>query len=1138
MNTDRWNRINEIFLAVVDLPVNDQPANLDAECHDDEQLRAEVELLLAGDCDDESFLAPVSEIPGMCALTNDVEDPLLGRRVSHFQIQSLLGSGGMGRVYLATRVEDYFEQVVIKFLRRELGGEEMLRRFRNEMQIQAELGGHPNIARLLDAGATEDGYPFLVMEYVDGVEIDEFCEQHNPSISDRLRLFRVVCATVQFAHQHAVIHRDLKPSNILVTATGEPKLIDFGIAKLLEEDGPEVQTQTAYRALTPHYASPEHLKGKTLTTASDVYSLGVVLYELVTGRRPYRLTSKSAAEVERLVCIQEPTRPSSVIDRDEIAPALHRQLVGDVDNIVLKALRKEPQNRYQSARQLADDIDRHLRGLPIRAQRPTWRYRTSKFVRRNKALVIAASLILLSLVGGIVGTTLQWRRAQNEASSARLATRHAEQNEQVALLQVYRANISLAAAELERGNANAARLWLDACSEGLRNWEWHHFKRRLSLGQIVLAGHTGRVCQSVFLHGGSQLATASWDGTIRIWNVEDGAEITVLRDDMDRIGNLVGSADGRRLATASHDGVLRIWDVDKQSLVTKIATQGGHIAFSSDGSHLACASKIDMRVRVWEASSGTLVAKLPKAPATPGVVVFSPDGTRLAHSSLEGVVLWDVASKSEVFELGDDQSIAHPFAFSPDGHRLLTATGEPDIRVKLWNARTGESIAELSQHSRGIRHASFSADGALVVTASNDSTLKISDGMTGEQIDVLHGHQGPVSWTGFAPDGSLLASCSDDSTVRLWDPSTGRPLRILAGHTGYVHSLNFAPDGRHLASCSIDQSARVWDLGAVEPAVCQGHEGIVMATASSPDNALIASGSLDGTVRLWDIKAAQQVASFRDQRLTSQRETSSSASATHVLCVAYSPDGSSIAAVHRDGRLDVWDVATGERRGNDETGQSVWWRGGVVFTPDSKHVIYQRPDGTLALWNVDDGESDQLGELPPNAVRTMALSPDGNHLALGLADGQAVVWDMQSKREIASFEHEKMVNVVRFSPDGQLLASAGEDASVRVWHLQTNEQVATLPVSATVYALAFSPDGTRLAIGSADEEIQLCDTSAWSIIAQLSGHDADINSLEFTPDGTRLISGSRDRTVRIWSATPSGHRIDVHHRRVQTLANE
>ena len=387
----------------LDLETGRRRQFLDSACEHDADLRAEVDLLLAHQVDSENdAIEECAADAARFRLAQDVTR--IGSRIGAYKIVREIGHGGMGTVYLGERDDkQYRQQVAIKLINPGLGGETIRRRFHNEMQILADLN-HPNIARLFDGGQTADGVPYLVMEYVEGSPINHYCNDRNLSTEQRLKLFCTVCDAVQYAHQHLVIHRDIKPGNILVTSEGLPKLVDFGIAKLLD-NGKSIPdaTATVMPFMTPQYASPEQVYGLSATTATDIYSLGVVLYELLTGRSPYRLKSRVPHELAQAILDQEPQR---------------QRLKGDLDNIVLMAMRKEPQRRYASAQQFAEDIHRHLDGLPVRARQDTFSYRAGKFIRRRKLAVAAAALILLTLLVGIITTAWQARVARAERARA------------------------------------------------------------------------------------------------------------------------------------------------------------------------------------------------------------------------------------------------------------------------------------------------------------------------------------------------------------------------------------------------------------------------------------------------------------------------------------------------------------------------------------------------------------------------------------------------------------------------------------------------------------------------------------------------------------------------------------------------
>ncbi len=403
MNPDHWQRAKELFGQACERAPEQRASFLAEACLGDEDLRREVSSLL----ESHQETGSVFDKPVASAFAARV-DSLAGRSIGSYRIIRQIGRGGMGSVYLAERADDQFRRrVAVKAVSAEFVDKETLRRFHNERQTLAALD-HPNIIKLLDGGTTEDGAPYLVMDYVEGQAIDEYCNTHKLSTTERLQLFRIVCSAVTYAHQNLVVHRDLKPSNILITPEGVPKLLDFGIAKLLkpEYSTSMALTRTELRPMTPEYASPEQIMGGPITTASDIYSLGVLLYRLLTGFHPYRLKTHTALEMERAICRTEPEKPStSVMHGGKDGPAafegrrenLARQLKGDLDMIVLMAMRKEPQRRYPSAEHLSEDIRRHLEGLPVIACKDSWQYRCRKFTARNKAPVAASVAIAVAL---------------------------------------------------------------------------------------------------------------------------------------------------------------------------------------------------------------------------------------------------------------------------------------------------------------------------------------------------------------------------------------------------------------------------------------------------------------------------------------------------------------------------------------------------------------------------------------------------------------------------------------------------------------------------------------------------------------------------------------------------------------------
>jgi eukaryotic-like serine/threonine-protein kinase len=416
MSSERWKRIEEIFMEAVEQPPVRRSAFLEAACSGDASLRAEVESLLHHEIAAEADLrAAVADAAS--SLPPSLAGSEIGTAIGPYQIVREIGRGGMGTVYLAVRVdEQYLQTVAIKLVRKGMDSEFILSRFRHERQILANLN-HSNIAAMLDGGTTDDGRPYFVMEYIEGQPILDYCRDRALSLHEKLDLFRAICSAVHHAHQKLVIHRDLKPGNILVTSDGVPKLLDFGIAKLLVPElfpGGEPATATTFRLMTPDYASPEQVRGEALTTATDIYSLGATLFELLTEKRPFRTVEKGTLEVQQAILRDDPPKPSSVVDS-----STRRLIAGDLDNIVLMAMRKEPNRRYASVEQLADDIRRFQQDLPVFARKDTVTYRLSKVVRRNRAASVISLFLVVTLIAGLASTLWQARLAERRFNELR-----------------------------------------------------------------------------------------------------------------------------------------------------------------------------------------------------------------------------------------------------------------------------------------------------------------------------------------------------------------------------------------------------------------------------------------------------------------------------------------------------------------------------------------------------------------------------------------------------------------------------------------------------------------------------------------------------------------------------------------------
>lgn len=1049
---------------------------LNEACGNDVDLREQVDSLLDAHAKAVGFMDVSKTTEGMVGLVE-------GESVGNYKLREKIGEGGMGVVYIAEQTAPVRRKVALKIIKPGMDTREVVARFEAERQALA-LMDHPNIAKVHDGGATKNGRPFFVMELVRGQPITEFCDKARLKTNSRLELFVTVAQAIQHAHRKGIIHRDIKPSNVLVSLHDDRpvvKVIDFGVAKAVNQHLTELSVYTRFQQIigTPLYMSPEQaeLSGLDIDTRTDVYSLGVLLYELLTGFTPFDRQHFARAaydEMRRIIREEEPQKPSTrvsslsneeqslVAERRASSPGkLSQQLKGELDWILTRALEKDRRRRYDSASGFASDVERYLRNEPVEAAAPSVLYRLRKFVARRKALAATTAIVCASLLLGTVGTA--WQAVRARASQVR------------ALRNLYTSDMEEAKRELDASNTRRSFNLLEKYCQGQASdfrgfewfWMWNQFHRN---GEFRLVGHTGEVRCVRFSPNGKLLATGATDGTLRLWDIATQKELW------------------------KHKG----------------GTHCNSIDFSSNGTRLLANyyAPLDEGTVVWDVSDPKKVVRATSLP--PGTIRFPiDDQQRLVRSGRPTAIIDAKGTELHTIDVGSHR-IRH---LSEDWQTVVT-------HDEIWDVASGQRLAKLPEH-RGIVQNDWSAaavsplDPNIVVTgALEGARVWTRDGTPLATLPNTRGTS--ITAIDFSCDGKLLAVYKVTGGVQVFDTSMREPAswkqhQFVTVFTG--STLTFSPTEQDLLAVAgedgVVRGFRIGESSSTDLTI--EHDNEVIDVQLSQDGRYVAVSMPSGEVHLWEIAPKRQLLRVEPY------EEWSPISGTFLSrdLVSFSRDSKFVAIVGPQDQITLYDIEHETRRElvperTRDVAKLRFRYSNTQFSRDGKRlyaVALQGRSGVIHVWDLSTSAPKLLRNLSTpceSKSNAIDISPNGGLLAIGVANKGTNIYKLPDMRLIAEIVHaESGALAVRFSPDGEKLATGSFlPEAAQIWDTSTWQLVTEFHHPMPVTDVSWSADGQRLATSGFDATTRLWDVETQQVISTFRGATS-----EFSRNGTVLAVG-------------------------------
>ncbi len=1096
-------------------------------CFDSPGLLEKIEALLAADaCSDQFFEEGFSAIADVRLPAREA----LGDYIGRYRLLEKLGEGGCGVVYLAEQQTPIRRRVALKIIKLGMDTRQVIARFEAERHALA-LMDHPNIAHIFDGGATESGRPYFVMEFVRGTKVTAYCDQHQLSIIECLDLFVQICQAVQHAHQKGVIHRDLKPSNILVEAkdgTAIPKVIDFGIAKAIEGRLADDTVLTAFEQFigTPAYVSPEQasLSSVGVDTRTDIYSLGVLLYELLTGKTPFDTTDLLAGGIDRLratICYQEPTRPSTRLkelphgavhltarQRNADPLRLMASVAKDLDWVVMKCLEKDRSRRYQTVNALAMDIQRFLHHEPVLACPPSPGYRATKFIRRHRvAVVTGMSICLLLLAGGTVSTfeAFRARRAEEEQSRQRAAADKARHHAEdlLAKLELEKAEMLFAANNSSAAIANLARLLRENPSNSLAATRLLSslIQRSFFVLRSPQLEHEGEIRSLQFSPDGRRLASASMSREVHLYNAQSGELEHRLRLSAPATWASF-TRDGSGLVTGTSDGQVQFWNAETGE------SSGVSRRFQGEVFRVDFSPSLKDRLVVAAGTKAFLLDALASSaielPHSNQVrsARFSPDGKLIVTASFDQTVqLWDALTGKRI-----DEEFRHPgrvwsAEFSRDGERLLTAGAS---QVRLYEVKTGKLALELPRVLGEVYFAQFSPDGRGIFLRAADRSVRFLDAATGAAIsEPIYLDEIPMAGA-LSPDGTQAVATVGETRARLWRAPGSVPRATLLRNAaiGPHFFVTFSHSGQYLATSGLHQ-IDVWDVPNGTPVgkPLQHPYSEYAVSEFSADEQSIATGCYAWIAAVWEVKSGD-------------RQTPWLKHQTGVNAVHLSPNGHHLLTSAYENGARIWDLPSGKPLlwlpHSDQVTSA-------RYSKDGKRVVTTSIDNTVKLWDAQTGNQLIKPLRHPDRIWQADFSSDGEYVATACQDKFARIWNGQTGELRFALEHREPVSFVQFSPEGHRLLTRSNGRVARLWNLQeTIPSSISLQHPGDVISAVMSEDGQRIATSSLDLTLRVWDGVQGHLLAETFQLRATGTSIALNANGSLVAAACDDGATRIW----------------------